>query len=42
MKATPTAAWLKGGILLSGLLALFSAIALANNPTVEGKRERRR
>jgi hypothetical protein len=34
--------WLKAGIALSGLAVVLSFLSLLKNPTVEGKRERRR
>lgn len=40
MNETP--AWLKAGLMFSGLLALFSFIAVQNNPTVRGVNGRRR
>lgn len=33
---------LKGAILMTGLLTLFAKLALMQNPTVEGRRRRRR
>ena len=40
MSETP--AWLKAGLMITGLLALFSFISIQQNPTVRGDTRRRR